>query len=183
MPILKEITVKDFEAEAMPHFNDIFRTALRLTKSRSEAKNLIEEVYLQAWKAFRFYKPEINSRAWLFKILYSKSNSSRQKNINFEFVEDGDDKLRNLDFTLGVVAKTLSEEEIFLCLEHIPPDFREPMLLAHEEEFSYKEITEILNIPIETVIPRISRGIKLLGSEMMKLADSHEVVLNEGVFV
>ncbi len=92
-------------------------------------------------------------------------------------------KLRNLDFTLGIVAKTLSEEEIFSCLEHIPPDFREPMLLAHEEEFSYKEITEILDIPIETVIPRISRGRKLLGSEMMKLADSHEVVLNEGGFI
>jgi len=144
---------------------------------------LIEEVYLQAWKAFRFYKPEINSRAWLFKILYSKFNHYHQKNIIFEFVEDGDDKLRNLDFILGVVAKTLSEEKIFSCLEHIPPDFREPMLLAHEEKFSYKEITEILDITIETVIPKISRGGKLLGSEMMKLADSNEVVLNVGVFV
>ncbi len=183
MPILEEITVKDFEAEAMPHFNDIFRTALRLTKNRSEAKNLIEEVYLQAWKGFRFYKPEINSRAWLFKILYSKSNHYRKENINFESVEDGDGKLRNLDFILGTVAKTLREEEIFSCLEHIPPDFREPMLLAHEEEFSYEEITEILDIPIETVIPRISRGRKLFGSEMMKVSDSHEGVLNKGVFV
>ena len=182
MPILKEITVKDFEAEAMPHFNDIFRTALRLTKNRSEAQNLIEKVYLHAWKAFRFYRPEINSRAWLFKILYSKSNHYHQENINFEFLED-DDSLRSLDFTLRIVAKTLSEEEIFSCLEHIPPDFREPMMLAHEEEFSYKEITDILDIPIDTVIPRIIRGRKLLGSEMMKLADSHEVVLNEAVFV
>ncbi len=183
MPILKEITVKDFEAEVMPYFNDIFLTALRLTKNRSEAQNLIEEVYLQAWKAFRFYKPEINSRAWLFKILYDKFNYYHQKNISFEFVEDGDDKLRNPDSTLGVVAKTFSEEEIFSCLEHIPPDFREPMMLAHEEEFSYKEITDILDIPIDTVIPRIIRGRKLLGNEMMKLADSHEVVLDETVFV
>ncbi|MDQ3747427.1 MAG: RNA polymerase sigma factor [Acidobacteriota bacterium] len=183
MPILKEITVKDFEAEAMPYFNDIFRTALRLMKNRSEAKNLIEEVYLQAWKSFRFYRPEINSRAWLFKILFSKFNRYHQKNINFEFVEDGDDTLRNLDFILGVVAKTLSNEEIFSCLEHIPPVFREPMLLAQIEEFSYKEIIEILDIPIETVIPSISQGRKLLGSEVMKLADSYEVVLNEGFFV
>ena len=71
MPVLKEIKTEDFQAQVMPHLNDIFRAALKLTKNRSEAEYLIQEVYLQAWNAFRFYKPEINCRLWLLKILIS----------------------------------------------------------------------------------------------------------------
>jgi len=182
MQIFKEIKIEEFEAKAMPHLNDIFRVALRLAKNRSEAENLIEEVYLQAWRTFRLYESETNCRAWLFKILFSKFNHHRQKNITFEFAKD-DDALRNPDFKPAVVAATLSDEEICSSLEYISPDFREPMLLAHVEEFSYEEITEILDIPLETVKSRISRGRVLMRSEMMKLADSHKVVSNEGVFV
>ena len=107
MLIMKEITVKDFGAEAMPHFNDIFRTALRLTKIRSEAKNLIKKVYLQAWKTYRFCKPQTNCRVWLFRILFSKFNHCRKKNINSKFFEESGDTLRNLNFTLAVAVKTL----------------------------------------------------------------------------
>ncbi len=72
MPTLREITINDFEAEAMPHLNELYRTALKFTKNQTEAEDLIQEVFLQAWKSFRCYELRTNCRAWLHKILSNK---------------------------------------------------------------------------------------------------------------
>lgn len=66
--------MEDFQAKAIPHFNDIFRVALKLTKNRSEADVLTEQVYRQALAAFCIYKPEIKCRVWLLRILFRKFN-------------------------------------------------------------------------------------------------------------
>ena len=171
MPTLKEITIKDFEAEAMPHLNELYRTALRFTKNQSEAEDLIQEVFLQAWKSFGCYKLGTNCRAWLHKILSNKLKRFYFNNKKFKFVEDGDEALKSLVFK-PAIAESLRDEEIIASLKHIPPCFREAVLLADVEEFSYREIAEILDIPVGTVMSRISRGRKLLRIEMMNLADS-----------
>lgn len=110
MPILKENRIEDFRAVTMPHLNALLRAARRLTKNRRAAEILIEDIYLQAWRAFRFYKPETDSRAWLFLILFNKFNCARQKSINGEFHEKGGGeraKPSNL-------AKAVIGEEAFL---------------------------------------------------------------------
>jgi len=171
MPTLREITINDFEAEAMPHLNELYRTALKFTKNQTEAEDLIQEVFLQAWKSFRCYELRTNCRAWLHKILSNKLKRFYSNNKNFKFAEDADEALKNLVFK-PAVAESLRDEEIIASLEHIPPCFREAILLADVEEYSYKEIAEILNVPDGTVMSRISRGRRLLRIEMMSLADS-----------
>ena len=149
----------------MPHLNDIFRTASCFMKNRSETENLVEKVYFQALKTFRCLEPETDCRVLLFKILFNK----------FEFEKDGGAAFQN-PVVEPEAAGTLSDAEILSTLKYIPLKFREPLMLDYVNEFSYKEIGEILNIPIEKVRSRISRGGKLLRIEMTKLADSHEIV-------
>ena len=98
MQVLKEIKMEDFQAKAIPHFNNIYRSALRLTKNQSDAEDLTEQVYRQAWTAFCFYKPEIDCRAWLLRILFRQFNRYHQKITGSEFVEDVDKIVRIIDF-------------------------------------------------------------------------------------
>ncbi len=86
MQTLKEIEIEDFQVKTIPHFNNIFRVALRLTKNQSEAEDLTTEVYLQARTAFCFYKPEISCRVWLLKILFRKFNRRRQSAFLVGFI-------------------------------------------------------------------------------------------------
>ncbi len=171
MPTLKEITIKEFEAEAMPHLNELYHTALKFTKNQTEAEDLTQEVYLQAWKSFGCYELGTNCRAWLHKILSNKLKRFYSNNKKIKFVEDGDEALKGLVFR-PAIAESLRDEEIIACLKIVPPCFREAMLLADVEEFSYREIAEILNVPAGTVMSRISRGRKLLRIELISLADS-----------
>ncbi|MDQ6787541.1 MAG: sigma-70 family RNA polymerase sigma factor [Acidobacteriota bacterium] len=169
MPILREIKIEDFEAEAMPHLSELYRTALRFTKNQTEAEDLIQEVFMQAWKSFGCYELGTNCRAWLHKILSNKLKRFYFNNKKFKYAEDADEALKSLVFK-PAIAESLRDEEIIAGLEHIPPCFREAMLLADVEEFSYREIAEILGVPAGTVMSRISRGRKLLRTEMMNLA-------------
>jgi len=97
MQALKKIELEDFRMKTTPHFNGILRTALRLTENQAEAEALTTEVYLQAWKAFCFYKPELDCRAWLLKILFRKFHRYRDKSFNSEFVEDWNKMLKSAD--------------------------------------------------------------------------------------
>ena len=94
MQVLEEIKMENFRKKTSPHFNTILRSALRFTKNQSEAEALTTEVYLKAWTAFCFYKPEIDCRAWLLKILFRQYNRYRHKVAGSESVEDGDERLR-----------------------------------------------------------------------------------------
>lgn len=171
MPTFKKIKVEDFEAEALPHLNNLFRTAVRLTNNRSEAEDLIQEVYMQAWKSFACFEPGTNCRAWLFKILSNKFRHHRQKKNAFKCVEDSDKVFDTLAYQ-SPIPERLSNEELLVSLARIPLCYREVVLLADVEEFSYKEVASILSIPIGTVMSRLSRGRKLLRTELTQVAGS-----------
>ncbi len=97
MQLSRTIKIEDFREKTTPHFNSILRIALRLTKNQSEAEALTTDVYLQAWRAFCFYKPEIDCRAWLLRILFRQFNCYHQNSTCSEFVEDEDNVLRLTD--------------------------------------------------------------------------------------
>ena len=138
MPILEENKIEEFTAQAMPHLDEIFRTASRIKKNRSEAENLVEKVYFQALETYPYLEPETDCRFLLFKILFSK----------FEFENDGGAVFQN-PVVEPEAAGTLSDAEILSTLKYIPLKFREPLLLDYMNEFSYKEIGEILDIPMK----------------------------------
>ncbi len=181
MPFGRKVKPEEFEMAALPHVNDLLRTAARLTRSRTEAEDLVQEVYLQAWKSFHRFEPGTNCRAWLFKILLNKLYRQRRKWFQFRAIDDGERVIEGLTYE-PPIPEHLGDEEVLAALHKIPLHYREAVLLADVEDFSYKEICFILKVPIGTVMSRISRGRKLLRVELGELAESYGIKNNkEGV--
>lgn len=162
-----------FEAEAMPHMNDLFRTAVRVLGERSQAEDVVQEVYLQAWKSFHRFEPGTNCRAWLFKILFHCINHQRRKWFRFPLLKDSEEFLEaNLTYPVPI-PDHLTDEQILAAMDKMPPDFRQVVLLVDVEEFSYKEAAGILNVPIGTVMSRLSRARKLLRESLDEVAQAY----------
>lgn len=157
--------LRSFESLALPHMNDLFRTAASILRSRTEAEDAVQEAYLQAWKSFHRFTAGTNCRAWLFKILFHVVSHHRRK--FFGRIQFGDPQ--PLEATLACeppVPEKLSDEEVLEAFRKIPRQFAEVVLLADVHEFSYREIQETLRIPIGTVMSRLSRGRQLLRAQL-----------------
>ncbi len=168
------VRVEEFEAAALPHLNELFRTAARLVGNRTEAEDLIQETYLQAWKSFHRFELGTNCRAWLFRILFNKASHHRQ----WLFWRKSHDCKAELESSLEYqppINEQLGNEEVLLALERLPRHYREAVLLADVEDFSYKEIAAIHRVPIGTVMSRLSRGRKLLREELADVAESYGI--------
>jgi RNA polymerase sigma-70 factor, ECF subfamily len=174
--------VEDFEAAAMPHLAALYRTAKFLVHEPSEAEDLVQEVYLEAWKSFHRFEPGTNCRAWLFSILFHRLHHLRRHQLRSSKVESFSDPAEAdaLPAT-PPVPQDLRDEDILQALGKLPHDFREVVLLADVQEFSYKEVAETLGIPLGTVMSRLSRGRKLLRHELAHVARSYGIRgANEG---
>jgi RNA polymerase sigma-70 factor (ECF subfamily) len=172
-----KIKLEDFEAAAMPHFDDLYRTAARVIGDRTEAEDLVQETYLQGWKSFHRFEPGTNCRAWLFKILFHVIHHHRRKWFAASFAKDGEELLAEIVTYEPPIPDRLTDEDVLRALDKLPPDFREVILLADVEEFSYREVAETLNIPVGTVMSRLSRGRRLLRLQLADLAKSYGIKL------
>jgi RNA polymerase sigma-70 factor (ECF subfamily) len=166
---------EDFEAAAMPHLNDLFRTAYRVIGERGAPEDLVQEAYLQAWKSFHRFEPGTNCRAWLFKILFHVIHHHRRKWFNLSLFKEGDDFLEETLVYEPPVAESLNDEEVLAALQKLPQQYREVVLLADVEELAYKEIAEALHIPVGTVMSRLSRGRKSLRKELAGVAEGYGI--------
>lgn len=177
---LAELTAAErFDVEAMPHMNDIFRTASRLTGDRARAEDAVQEVYLQAWKSFHRFESGTNCRAWLFKILFHCVNHQRRKWLRFSLLRESEEFLKaNLVYTPPIPGH-LTDQEILAALDRIPVDYRAVVLLVDVEEFAYKEAADILSIPMGTVMSRLSRGRRLLRDQLAGLAPAYGLGMRE----
>ena len=126
----------DFEAAAMPHLTDLFRTATRVIGDRSEAEDLVQEAYLQAWKSFHRFEPGTNCRAWLFKILFHVIQHHRRKWYSLRSAKESDEILMETLAYEPPMSEHLSDEEVLAAFEKIPTQYREVVLLADVQEFS-----------------------------------------------
>jgi RNA polymerase sigma-70 factor (ECF subfamily) len=159
---------QQFEQVALVHLDDLFRMAVRLHKNRADAQDLVQETYFRAFKHFDQFQPGTNCRAWLFAILHN-TFVNRLRRGGREVLElDGGDPDRHEDGPLEVMATIADPEEEFFkhvvdadlikAIERLPLRFREIILLADVEEYSYKEIAQICGVPIGTVMSRLFRG-------------------------
>jgi RNA polymerase sigma-70 factor (ECF subfamily) len=164
-----------FEAEAMPHVNDLFRTALRMTGERGAAEDVVQEVYLQAWRSFERFETGTNCRAWLYKILFHCVSHHRRKWFRFPLLKESEEFLETNLVQPPPVAEKITDGEILEALDGIPPEFRSIVLLVDVEEFAYKEVAEILAIPIGTVMSRLSRGRALLRKRLERVARTYGI--------
>ena len=165
----------DFEAAAMPHMNDIYRTTARLLGNGTGADDVVQDVYLQAWKSFGQFELGTNCRAWLFKILFHTVRHYRRKWLNVRMVKESDEILEHTAAGSPPLPEHITDEELLAALAEIPQDFRAVVLLIDVEEFSYKEAAGILDVPIGTVMSRLSRARRLLRERLADLAPSYGI--------
>jgi RNA polymerase sigma-70 factor (ECF subfamily) len=163
-----KVDSETFEAVALPHLNDLYRTAVHLVRDRTEAHDLVQEVYLQAWKAFHRFEPGTNCRAWLFKILINQVRHHRRRWFNSKTVSEAEQPFEDDLAFEPPIPEHIQDEDVLAALDGIPREFREVVLLSDVQEFSYREISEMLGIPVGTVMSRLSRGRKQL---RLKLAN------------
>jgi RNA polymerase sigma-70 factor (ECF subfamily) len=164
-----------FEAEAMPHLDDLFRTAARVMGDRARAEDVVQEAFLQAWKSFDRFETGTNCRAWLFKILFHCVHHHRRRWYRFPLLKEAEEFLEaNLPAPTPVPDK-LTDADILAALDRISEDFRSVVLLVDVEEFAYKEVADILSIPIGTVMSRLSRGRKALREQLAAVAETYGI--------
>jgi RNA polymerase sigma-70 factor, ECF subfamily len=175
----------DFEQAAMPYVDSLYNTAYRMTRNSEDAEDLVQETYLKAYKYYDKFEEGTNFKAWLFKIMKNTFiNNYRKKQQappqsdfaeieeSFERVvqDDANQPARNPEEEL--LSKVL-DEDVQAALEQLPADYHMVLVLADLEGFSYKEIAEILEIPVGTVMSRLYRGRRLLEAALLEYAHSH----------
>jgi RNA polymerase sigma-70 factor (ECF subfamily) len=166
---------EEFEAAALPFLHDIHRTAARLLGTGAGADDVVQDVYLQAWKSFGQFQPGTNCRAWLFKILFNTLHHYRRKWLHVRMVKEPDEVL---DQTAGAgppIPEHITDEEMLAALGEVPHDYRAVVLLIDVEEFSYKDAAGILGVPIGTVMSRLSRGRRVLRERLAGMAQSYGI--------
>jgi RNA polymerase sigma-70 factor (ECF subfamily) len=166
----------EFEAEAMPHMNDLFRAAVRMLLDHGKAGDAVQETYLIAWKSFERYERGTNCRAWLFQILFNVVRHERRRWFKWITGKEEDMAAANLAAS-PEVPTSLTDNEILSALDGLPQQFRDVVMLVDVEEFAYKEAADILGVPIGTVMSRLSRGRTLLRGQLADVARSYGVAV------
>jgi len=162
-----------FETEAMPHVSSLFRVALWLTRDRAEAEDLLQETLMEALSSFHRFAQGTNCRAWLVSILYHMQSKRRRTAARLHLVSDAEERIAETTAFEPSTPQNVTDEEVLGALERLPRTFQEVVILADIEEMSYKEIASALEVPVGTVMSRISRGRKLLRTELASYANTH----------
>ena len=174
----------DFADQAMPLMSGLYAAAMRLTHNPSDAEDLVQDTYLRAYRGFGGFQAGTNLKAWLYKILTNTFiNTYRAKQRRVQQVELDDVPDASLYRRMGgletvalgrtpeaEVLDAMPDDEVKNALESLPEQFRLAVILCDIEEFSYKEIAEILDVPIGTVMSRIHRGRKMLQEKLWEYA-------------
>ena len=160
----------DFSAEALQFLEPLFATALRLTRNRADAEDLVQDTYVKAFRHAEQFARGTNLRAWLYTILHNtwrnrQRDASRQTvKVDSEQVEQaaaGPGGGEPVETPERILMRSTLDADLQAALDELPDAFRQAVWLRDVEEFTYAEIAEMLNVPIGTVMSRISRGRRL----------------------
>jgi RNA polymerase sigma-70 factor (ECF subfamily) len=160
-----------FAAEALGYLEPLYGTALRLTRNRSDAEDLVQDTYVKAFRFADRFERGTNLKAWLYTILHNTWRNRRRDatrdtvEVDSERVEQaatGPDAPAAFDTPERILMRATLDADLQAALDELPEAFRVAVWLRDVDEFSYAEMAEMLGIPIGTVMSRISRGRKLL---------------------
>jgi RNA polymerase sigma-70 factor (ECF subfamily) len=177
-----------FERDVIPLLPSLYGAAMRLTRNPTDAEDLIQETYLRAFRGFAGFQEGTNLKAWLYRILTNSFiNTYRKRQREPQTVEGPDDidewylfdrlGAQNVEVSAeSEVLDRMPDEDVKRALESIPENFRMAVLLADVEGFSYKEIAEIMDVPIGTVMSRLHRGRKALERALWDTAKERGLV-------
>ena len=175
----------DFETAAMPFLDALYNTALRMTRNTQDAEDLVQETFLKAYRHFDKFEPGTNLKAWLFKIMKNtfindyRKRQAQPPESDFAEIEGAFESQVSEEATQQIrtpeeeALADVLDEDVQRALDALPPEYRMVVLLTDLEGFSYREVAEILEIPVGTVMSRLYRGRKRLESEMLRYAREH----------
>jgi RNA polymerase sigma-70 factor (ECF subfamily) len=178
-----------FSDQAMQYMDALYTAAMRLTHNAADAEDLVQETYLKAYRAYGGFEEGTNLRAWLYRILTNtfinnyRSKKRRPDETDIDEIEDLYLYRRLGGLEAAAAGRSAEEElldwftdaEVKEAVEALPEQFRMAVLLSDVEGFSYKEIAEILDIPIGTVMSRLHRGRKALQRQLYEFAKSRHL--------
>lgn len=178
-----------FAEAAMPLMDQLYSAALRMTRNAADAEDLVQETYLKAYRGYDRFQEGTNLKAWMYRILtnsYINRYRAKQRRPDETDISDVEDmylyrRLGGEQSDVGTSAEeafleTVTDSNVKAAIEAIPENFRIAVLLADVEGFAYKEIAEILDVPIGTVMSRIHRGRKALEKELHGFAGERNLL-------
>jgi RNA polymerase sigma-70 factor (ECF subfamily) len=176
----------DFEREALPHLGALYSAALRMTRNEKDAEDLVQDSLLRAYRFFDTFQAGTNCKAWLFRILTNVfCNNYREREREHVVLSEAEASPANLEQFVGGAEEGRDVETALLgrmvsadverALAAVPSDFRMAVILADLEDFSYKEIAEIMDCPAGTVMSRLYRGRKILQGLL------HDYAVEQGI--
>jgi RNA polymerase sigma-70 factor (ECF subfamily) len=179
-----------FSDLAMEHMPSLYTAALRMTRNPADAEDLVQETYLKAYRAFNSFTEGTNLKAWLYRILtntYINTYRAKKRRPEESDIDDLENfyLYRRLGGLEGAIAGRSAEDEVLdhitetevkEAIEALPEQFRMAVLLGDVEGFSYKEIAEILDVPIGTVMSRLHRGRRALQKRLYEFGRQRGLV-------
>jgi RNA polymerase sigma-70 factor (ECF subfamily) len=163
----------NFEIEAMPHSDDLYRVAMWLVRDTEEAQDLTQETLMQGLRSFHRYELGTNCKAWLMTIMYHLNSKRKMKLGRLQLVEDTEERIAETIAFEPSIPQNITDGEVLEALKRVPQQFSQVVVLADVEDFAYKEISQILDVPIGTVMSRLHRGRKLLRVELANYARNY----------
>ena len=173
---------EEFEELTLKRLKALYNFAYRLVRNTRDAEDLVQETYLKAFRSFDKFEEGTNIKAWLLRILKNtfinryRQNQREKEKVDFTKIEESYETLIDESGILysenpeALLMKNVYTEEVDRALQELPDEYRIVIHLAIVEDFSYKEIAELLQIPIGTVMSRLHRGRKILQSSLIKFA-------------
>jgi RNA polymerase sigma factor (sigma-70 family) len=171
-----------FENEFLPHIHSIYNFAYRITFNEDDAKDLVQETYMKAFRFIDSFQQGTNAKAWLFRILKNsfinefRKRSKEPAKVDYQEVENfynSDDVDQPITSDLRVEAiKEKIGDEVSVAINSLDIDFRTVIILCDLEGFTYEEMAKILDIPIGTVRSRLHRARNVLRDKLKVYADS-----------
>lgn len=180
-----------FEAEALPLLDQLYGAALRMTRNPADAQDLVQDAYMKAYQGFGSFKEGTNLKAWMYRILtntyinnYRKAQrrpteSSAEDMTDWQLAETAKHDSVGLESAEVEALKNIPDKRIQDALMSLGDDYRMVVYYADVEGLAYKEIAEIMDTPIGTVMSRLHRGRKQLRSKLKDVAAEHGIVTGE----
>jgi RNA polymerase sigma-70 factor (ECF subfamily) len=180
---------QQFEDQVLPHLDRLYSAALRYTRNGADAEDLVQETVTKAFRSFHQYRPGTNLKAWLYRVLHTTYISMYRK-AQRRPQEDLQETLDDYSFYDEIarsggrsaereVLESLTADEVKQALADLPDTFREAVYLADVEGFPYKEIAEIMDTPVGTVMSRLHRGRKQLQKALSGYARARGLIDEE----
>jgi len=181
-----DLTRDEFQELALKHLDPLYAAALRLTKNDRDAEDLVQDAFLRAYRFFDKFERGTNIKAWLFKILTNTFINKYRKNIKERQVIDeveldqglllSEESTRASRDPEGDLLRNMFSGDVQRALEALPEEFRVAVVLADLQDFSYKEIADIMECPVGTVMSRLYRGRRLLQARLRDYAEREGVI-------